>query len=301
MPALSLLIFLALAGSATAAVLAGGGEPGSAGDAIAAAGSFSFTNSRDGMPIFSATGIAPGDSISGSVEIADTGSEPGELTLSRTRRQRRRRKRRRPALRTVVGADCRRHRAHEPGHGLRRAAGADAGPVGRAGRRGRRAHLRVSRDPAAGQRFGRRRRDSERRPRRQRQRRLHLDRPRSDAGSGAPHPHARPIPDWPAPAPSGSGSDPASVPLRLRIVRVRPNIRRGRLLVLARCDRPCAISGRGRLSAGGAPVGASAKSDSPRGRRISPVLSGSGSAFPAMFAAGCGRTRRACERERASS
>ena len=80
--ALSALVFLVLAGSATAAVVARHSESAAAARPIAASGSFSFANSGDGAPIFSATGIAPGDSVSGSVEIANSGGEPGQLRLS---------------------------------------------------------------------------------------------------------------------------------------------------------------------------------------------------------------------------
>lgn len=83
MRAISLLVFLALAGSATAAVLGRGEPPGAQASAVSAEGSFGFASSRDGMPIFSAAAIGPGDSVSGTVEIADTGTLPGELTVSR--------------------------------------------------------------------------------------------------------------------------------------------------------------------------------------------------------------------------
>ena len=83
MRALSLIAFLALAGSATAAVLGnGGGEQGARASVTVAGGSFDFANSRDGAPIFSATEIGPGDSASGTVEIVNEGEEPGELVLS---------------------------------------------------------------------------------------------------------------------------------------------------------------------------------------------------------------------------
>jgi hypothetical protein len=78
---LSLLIFLVLAGSATAAIVESSGAPAAQPIALAAAGSFSFADSRDGMPIFSASGIAPGDSATGTVEISDDGEEPIGLTL----------------------------------------------------------------------------------------------------------------------------------------------------------------------------------------------------------------------------
>jgi hypothetical protein len=51
--------------------------------AAAASGSFEVTNSRDGQPIFAATGIAPGGSASGTVKIENTGTETAKLTLHR--------------------------------------------------------------------------------------------------------------------------------------------------------------------------------------------------------------------------
>jgi hypothetical protein len=51
--------------------------------AIAAGGDFELSSSKDGMPIFAAAGIGPGDSARGTVDVADTGSVPVELTLSR--------------------------------------------------------------------------------------------------------------------------------------------------------------------------------------------------------------------------
>jgi len=79
---LSLILFLLLAGSATAAVLGRSGGPGAEAAVIRAEGSFAFTNSREGTPIFTASGIGPGDSASGTVEITDSGSEAAALTLT---------------------------------------------------------------------------------------------------------------------------------------------------------------------------------------------------------------------------
>ena len=59
--------------SAAAAVVGKGGEPGAEASAVAATGDFSFANSREGIPIFSASEIGPGDSAAGTVEIANTG------------------------------------------------------------------------------------------------------------------------------------------------------------------------------------------------------------------------------------
>lgn len=60
-----------------------GAGPQARAQAIAASGDFEIADSREGRPIFAATGIGPGDSARGTVEIADTGSVPVELTLSR--------------------------------------------------------------------------------------------------------------------------------------------------------------------------------------------------------------------------
>ncbi len=252
MRALSALVFLALAGSATAAVLSGGSEAGARASAITAEGGFSFANSRGGMPIFSATGIAPGDSVSGSVEIADTGSEPGELTLTQH------------DVSDVVGSGGGRLSERLTVRIVDVTAPASpvtvyAGPLdpmppqlaGRVAAGEARTYefvatLPVGAGAAAG---GGTQNDVQ----------------GASAGvaytwtagevppqSPPPTPSPSPLPVQPSPGPKSPDSYPASAPLRLRIVWVRPSIRRGRLLVLARCDRPCAISGRGRLSAGGA-------------------------------------------------
>jgi hypothetical protein len=60
-----------------------GGAPAARAQAVAASGDFQISNSDAGQPIFAATGIGPGDSARGTVEIAATGSVPVELTLSR--------------------------------------------------------------------------------------------------------------------------------------------------------------------------------------------------------------------------
>jgi hypothetical protein len=79
-----LFVYLGLAVGAAAVALAGvGGQPQARAETIAAAGAFEISNSQDGLPIFGAAGIAPGDSTSGTVEIADPGSEPVALVLRR--------------------------------------------------------------------------------------------------------------------------------------------------------------------------------------------------------------------------
>jgi hypothetical protein len=253
MRGLSLLFFLALAGSATAAVLSGGGESGAQVSAIAADGGFSFANSRDGMPIFSATGIAPGDSVSGTVEIADTGSEPGELTLTQS------------DVTDTPG----------PGGGLLSErlsvritdltapaspvtvyegplAPMPARPAGRVAAGEARTYEFVATLPegAAAGASG-----------------TQNDVQGASAGVAyswiagevvpEPVPPSRPLvpppnqpPSSPAPG-GGAGPGAESAALRLTITRVRRSVHHGRLLVTARCDRPCAISGRARLRARG--------------------------------------------------
>jgi hypothetical protein len=46
-----------------------------------ATGDLQVTNSRDGHAIFQANGLAPGRSVSGTVELKNTGSLPGDLSL----------------------------------------------------------------------------------------------------------------------------------------------------------------------------------------------------------------------------
>jgi hypothetical protein len=46
-----------------------------------ATGDFHVTNSQDGHAIFQATGLAPGRSVSGTVQLVNTGSLPGDLGL----------------------------------------------------------------------------------------------------------------------------------------------------------------------------------------------------------------------------
>jgi hypothetical protein len=253
--ALSVVVFLVLAGSATAAVLGGGGETGARASAIATEGSFSFTNSRDGMPIFSATGIAPGDSVSGSVEIADSGSESGELTLTQHvvsdipgpgggRLSERLSLRivditapanpvtvyegplapmpARPAGRVAAG-DA---RTYEFVATLPQGAGSGAGTQNDV----QGASASVAYTWTAGEVA-----------------------PESTPPKTPPAPGPTPAPSLPpsGSAPGEMGPGAASDPLRLKITRVRRALRHGRLLVLARCDRPCAISGRGHLRARG--------------------------------------------------
>jgi hypothetical protein len=80
LPIAVLITLTALAAVALAQV---GSAPAARATAVAAGGSFEVTNSSDGEPIFAASGIAPGDSTSGTVTIEDTGTEAAALTLHR--------------------------------------------------------------------------------------------------------------------------------------------------------------------------------------------------------------------------
>jgi len=69
-----ILVLLVLAGLAAVALAQVDDAPAARLTASAASGSFEVTNSRDGQPIFAATGIAPGGSAHGAVTIENTGS-----------------------------------------------------------------------------------------------------------------------------------------------------------------------------------------------------------------------------------
>jgi hypothetical protein len=83
MRGLAIVVFLGLTATAAAAV-AGNGANRRVVQPVATVtvGDFDFANSRDGAAIFQASDIGPGDTASGTVEIANQGEEPGELTLS---------------------------------------------------------------------------------------------------------------------------------------------------------------------------------------------------------------------------
>lgn len=49
---------------------------------MAAAGSVEIDNSHDGIAIFTATGLVPGDSTNGTVHISNTGSSSGNFSLT---------------------------------------------------------------------------------------------------------------------------------------------------------------------------------------------------------------------------
>jgi hypothetical protein len=78
-----IVVFVGLAAMAAVALAQVGGTPRAKAAAIATSGSFEVSNSNEGAPIFSATGIAPGESAQGTVAIEDTGSEPVKLILRR--------------------------------------------------------------------------------------------------------------------------------------------------------------------------------------------------------------------------
>jgi hypothetical protein len=77
-----LAICVAALGAAVALTRVGG-APGAEAAAIATGGDFRISNSLAGLPVFSAAGIGPGDSARGTLEIADTGSVPVAVALSR--------------------------------------------------------------------------------------------------------------------------------------------------------------------------------------------------------------------------
>jgi hypothetical protein len=80
----TLIVYLALAAvAAIAAAAASNDEPARDSVVTEASGAFSLANSRDGMPVFTATKIGPGDSAKGTVEIANEGNEAIAVTLSK--------------------------------------------------------------------------------------------------------------------------------------------------------------------------------------------------------------------------
>jgi len=241
--ATSVLLYLALATSATAALLsAGGEEPRAQATALAAEGSFGFANSHDGAPIFAAAGIAPGESATGTVEIANTGTAAGELVLAQ--------------------------------HDL-----SDVGGLG-GGALSRQLSMRISDvtaparsltvyagplAPMPPQSLGRFE------PGESRTYEFVATLPDGalsnglndvqgaaasvayawTAGEAGPSPESAPPTRRPSPGQPPSSAPPETAHLQLAITRIRHAIRRNRLLVWAGCDRPCAISLRGRLRARG--------------------------------------------------
>ena len=67
---------------AVAAPVRDGGDPAATVTALEGDASFEQTNSRDGMPVLTAAEIGPGDSVAGSVTIANSGTLGGAFSLS---------------------------------------------------------------------------------------------------------------------------------------------------------------------------------------------------------------------------
>jgi hypothetical protein len=240
--ALSLLVFLALAGSATAAVIGGGEEPAAEASAVTAAGSFSFANSRDGMPIFSATEIAPGDSVSGTVEIANDGDEPGELVVAQHDVEDT------PGLGggelsgrlTLRIADV-----TAPASPVTVYAGPLAPmpprPAGVLGPGASRTYEFVATLPEAGSAGAQNEVQG-----------ASVSVAYSwTAGEVTVGPEPAPARPPSSPARTPAGTTPTAAPLRLKITRVRHRTRHARLVVWARCSSACAIAAHGRLHARG--------------------------------------------------
>lgn len=251
MRSLSLLVFLALAGSATAAALRSGGEPSAEASAIAAEGSFSFANSGDGMPIFSASEIAPGGSVSGTVEIADTGTEPGELTLAQHdiadvpgpgggKLSRRMSLQitdvTNPAHPAIVYSGPLAPMPPQPAGQLQPGASRtyeflatlpEAGAVGGTQNDVQGASTSVAYSWTAAE----------------------VVATPEPTPPTAPPPVPTPGQPQSNPSSAPTSSTPAASPLRLAITRVRRTIQHGRLIVWARCDTACSISAHGRLRA----------------------------------------------------
>lgn len=217
-----LTLYLALAGAAVATALATAEESGAEATVLAASGSFELSNSEDGAPIFTAAGIGPGDSASGTVEVGVSGAA-AELTLTP------------------------RDLADSPGLG----GGLLSAQLALRVRELTGAPQTVYSGPLAtmpAQSLGR----------------IDPGTPRSfefvatlpEAGTGVSQNAVQGASTsvafaWEA---SEAGAEeppgePQGDELDLLLVRVRHRIKHGRLLVLARCDRPCAIAVRGRLRA----------------------------------------------------
>lgn len=79
---LSRIAVLAAVGAGVSACTGLGGAPAAPKATIAStSGDFRVTNSRDGLAIFQATGLAPGGSATGTVQLSNTGSRAGDLSL----------------------------------------------------------------------------------------------------------------------------------------------------------------------------------------------------------------------------
>jgi hypothetical protein len=80
---LPILVLFGLAAMAAVALAQVGKAPRAGAVTIATSGSFEISDSHEGLPIFAATGIAPGEAAQGTVTIEDPGSEPVALRLHR--------------------------------------------------------------------------------------------------------------------------------------------------------------------------------------------------------------------------
>lgn len=237
------LAFLALAGGVALAAVGGTGkQPLPRVAAVAAAGSFSLTNSRDGASIFNAAGIAPGETVAGTVEITAVGSAPAELTLSQH---------------DVLDAPgpsggnlaqrliVRIADVTAPGKPLPVYQGPLAPmppqPAGRLGAGASRTFEFVATLPT-----------TEAADQNAVQGAAASVAYAWTATEAAPETEPKPEPANPGAAvgaPSPAASPPAAAALKLSLTRVRRALRHGRLLLWARCDRACTISLRGRLRA----------------------------------------------------
>jgi spore coat-associated protein N len=80
--------FLAVAGAAAAVVVSAGPDRAAGPRAVALAdGSLALSDSLGGGAILTAAGVAPGDTVEGTLTVRNTGSLPGELGLSSARVQ----------------------------------------------------------------------------------------------------------------------------------------------------------------------------------------------------------------------
>lgn len=236
------LFYLALALAVVATALALDDEPRVGARVLAAEGGFGLTNSHDGESIFTASGIAPGESAAGTVELTATGSKPAALTLAKRDLEDTPglgggllssaltlRVRELGAVPTIVYSGplatmpLQELDEIEPGAPRRYEFVATLPEAGTA----------VDQNALQGAATS-----------------VAYEWTASEAGKGSPSP-------GPGPGTGGGtpGGGPALTPppappvdrLELAVTSVRHRIKRGRLVIWARCDRPCAIVVRGRV------------------------------------------------------